>query len=228
MLYRNRAYAKLRGKGLEVGALHQPAQLPSSAEVVYFDAQRKSEAVQLFKEIPAESIVDPHFVGNLDADGLMVFPDGTFDFVIICHVIEHLSNPLFAIRETFRVLRTGGLGIIAVPDKRYTFDKLRENISWEHLLQDYQAGTKVSSDEHYIDFLKSAHADIFPQLERELPLHVAHARSRREHTHAWDSPTFRDHLTRTLSMFGIQADPVEESAGEENQFEYFGVWKKRT
>ncbi len=39
------------------------------------------------------------------------FPDGRFDVVISDHVIAHLPDPRRAIREAFRVLKTGGLSI---------------------------------------------------------------------------------------------------------------------
>lgn len=226
MTHRESVYLSLRGHGLEIGALHEPAPVPGATKITYYDTRRKAESVALFPEIPAERIVDPEFVGNLDVDGLRCFADATFDFVIISHVIEHLSNPVLAIREVFRVTKPLGHVVIAVPDKNFTFDRLRPSVSWAHLWDDYLQARTVSSDEHYIEFLKSAHADVFPELEKNLAHHVARVRSRCEHTHAWDSAVFRQILGSALDHLRISARPVHEWNGAQTQLEYFSLWQK--
>ena len=50
-------------------------------------------------------------------------------------------------------------------------------------------------------------------------------RGRREHCHVWDSASFRDFLVRSIRIAGSPARPVYESAGDQNEFEYFGVWE---
>lgn len=46
---------------------------------------------------------------------LLPFPDETFDVVLACDVLEHLSDDAAASREVFRVLRPGGQFLITVP-----------------------------------------------------------------------------------------------------------------
>ena len=58
--------------------------------------------------------------------------DNTFDFVILNHVIEHVANPINAIKEIFRVTR--GLVVISAPDKHFTFDKQRQLTPFDHLM----------------------------------------------------------------------------------------------
>lgn len=55
-------------------------------------------------------------VGTLDK---LPFADGEFDLVIMRHVIEHTPAPLTALVELKRILRPGGLVLIAVPDLEY-------------------------------------------------------------------------------------------------------------
>jgi ubiquinone/menaquinone biosynthesis C-methylase UbiE len=57
-------------------------------------------------------------VYNLDInEQSLPFDNGTFDVVIASHVVEHLSNMDYAVREMDRVLKTGGILLIAVPSK---------------------------------------------------------------------------------------------------------------
>ena len=52
----------------------------------------------------------------LSADELYTFPGTVFDIVIAKHVVEHLSHPEQAIGEMSRVLKSGGLLILATPN----------------------------------------------------------------------------------------------------------------
>jgi SAM-dependent methyltransferase len=44
------------------------------------------------------------------------FPSGHFDAVIIWHVLEHLADPVTVLDEVARVVRPGGLLLVAVPN----------------------------------------------------------------------------------------------------------------
>lgn len=53
---------------------------------------------------------------DIDIDELP-FENDSFDVVVASHVLEHLQNPDFAIREMSRVLKKGGLLIVGTPIK---------------------------------------------------------------------------------------------------------------
>ncbi|MDX8412126.1 MAG: class I SAM-dependent methyltransferase [Mariprofundaceae bacterium] len=60
------------------------------------------------------------------------FSDNSFDIVIIWHVLEHLNDPAQTIRTIERILRPGGLFVIAVPN----FGSLQARVfkrHWFHL-----------------------------------------------------------------------------------------------
>jgi 2-polyprenyl-3-methyl-5-hydroxy-6-metoxy-1,4-benzoquinol methylase len=60
------------------------------------------------------------------------FSEGFFDAVIIWHVLEHMDDPMLTIRETARILRTGGMLAVAVPN----FGSFQARVfreSWFHL-----------------------------------------------------------------------------------------------
>jgi SAM-dependent methyltransferase len=52
----------------------------------------------------------------LSGDMPYAFPEAVFDIVIAKHVVEHLSNPDQAVAEMGRVLKPGGLLILATPN----------------------------------------------------------------------------------------------------------------
>ena len=55
--------------------------------------------------------VDAVHVDNTDIS----FDDNTFDAIISIHVLEHIEDDMKAIKETYRVLRSGGWALIAIP-----------------------------------------------------------------------------------------------------------------
>lgn len=78
-------------------------------------------------------------------------PDHTLDYLCSSHVIEHLPDPLAAIREWHRVLRPGGWLYLVAPDKRYTFDVTRPVTPAKHLLNDFLRGTTARQSAEHID-----------------------------------------------------------------------------
>lgn len=44
------------------------------------------------------------------------FGDGSFDYVVMLEVIEHLQNPYFVLREINRVLKTEGILLLSTPN----------------------------------------------------------------------------------------------------------------
>ena len=51
--------------------------------------------------------------------------DGSIDFVLTSHVLEHMHNPIEALREWARVTRPGGFVFAIIPHPDRTFDKGR-------------------------------------------------------------------------------------------------------
>lgn len=52
-----------------------------------------------------------------DVSGVLPFDDGAFGCVVARHVLEHLIDPVAALLEWKRVLKTGGKLILALPDQ---------------------------------------------------------------------------------------------------------------
>jgi len=61
------------------------------------------------------------------------YPDASFDLVLTSDTLEHVPDPRLALRETRRVLRTGGRHVFTVPhDPRRERTRSREGLPAQH------------------------------------------------------------------------------------------------
>lgn len=148
-----------------------------------------------------------------------------FDFVIVNHTLEHVANPIRVIENVWGAIKEGGLFVLSVPDKDYTFDRARPLTTYEHLLADYFRRETVPNDDHYVDYLAHVHPEAF--VDRDTFMSALElTRNRREHVHVWDSVTFRKHLVNIMRFLNIRASIVFEADGGQNQCEYFAILRK--
>ncbi|MFH1367771.1 MAG: methyltransferase domain-containing protein [Elusimicrobiota bacterium] len=52
------------------------------------------------------------------------FEDNSFDVITIWHVLEHLTDPMATIREVYRILKPGGIFLLALPNLNNYFFRL--------------------------------------------------------------------------------------------------------
>jgi SAM-dependent methyltransferase len=114
--------------GLELGPLHDPVVSKSEAPVLYADHANTEALKEQYAHtpgVPNSDIVDVDVIWG--ADGAASLPDHSLDYVIASHVVEHIPNLLGWLGHVHRVLKSGGILGLAVPDRRFTFDfKRRE------------------------------------------------------------------------------------------------------
>jgi SAM-dependent methyltransferase len=167
----------LRGDGIEIGAMHNPLKVPPAARVKYVD---RVDQVALARDHPelGSKLVKVDIVD--DGERLGTVSDSSQDFVIANHFVEHCQNPIQALCSMLRVLRSGGILYLAIPDKRYTFDKDRPVTPIEHLKRDFQEGPAWSRRQHYeewtalVDRVRGeaeVEGRIRELMDREAPIH---------------------------------------------------------
>jgi hypothetical protein len=83
------------------------------------------------------------------------FQDASYDFVLSCHNLEHIANPVKALREWIRVLKPGGSLILVLPDGRKTFDWRRPATAVSHMLDDYRANVAEDDLTHLEEILST-------------------------------------------------------------------------
>ena len=80
--------------------------------------------------------------------------DGQYDFLLSSHSLEHHANVIKTLKEWKRVVKAGGLLLIIVPEKRFTFDHKREYTKFEHFIEDEKRGTEEDDLTHLEEILK--------------------------------------------------------------------------
>lgn len=89
-----------------------------------------------------------------DAIDMKMINDDSYDFLLSSNNLEHIANPLKALHEFRRIVRTGGVILIAVPIKEKTFDHRRNYTTFEHILSDYKNEIKEDDLTHLDEILE--------------------------------------------------------------------------
>lgn len=139
------------GRGIEIGALHFPMRLPPESQVRYVDRFPVDALRRQYPELADMPLVDVDIVD--DGETLGTLPDSSEDFVIAAQFIEHCQNPLRALVNMLRVVRTGGFVLITAPDKRQTFDKDRPVTDNGHILEECLRGPGMNTFRHYCEWV---------------------------------------------------------------------------
>lgn len=76
-----------------------------------------------------------------------------YDFVISSNCLEHVANPVKALRSWLEILKEGGVLLLIVPNKKNNFDRRRPDTPFEHLMQDYEHEVTEDDNTHYEEIL---------------------------------------------------------------------------
>ena len=196
----------LIGAGVELGPGHHPMPLLfSDATVRYVDRWDPEENRALFPDVAdGSTFTTPDVIANLDVDRLSALTDESQDFVIASHLLEHLANPLAQLEDMHRVLKRGGVALIFLPDRRYTFDRQRSPTPLEHVIADYRDHVTVVSDEHLEDHLRKTGVWQDSWTAKDRRREFAFNRDRSIHAHCWSEDEFLPVLEHTILAMGLR------------------------
>ena len=128
-----------------------------------------------------------------DATNLFFAADETMDFVCSSHLLEHLANPLKAIAEWKRVIKTDGIIYAGVPNKRYTFDHKRHRTPLNHLIEDFEKDVDQTDKTHIQEYLEKWNKkDGECDDKKQLKAHVMENTESRVHHHVWITDDVKD------------------------------------
>ena len=108
---RNISHYKKGGNFLDVGfGLGEQLYIAQRLGFVVYGTEFDMDCIRFFKNILPEANL---FNGNLTE---AAYQDDFFDTVNVCHVIEHLIDPVDYVKELKRITKPGGILIISTPD----------------------------------------------------------------------------------------------------------------
>jgi len=206
---------ELRGRGIEIGALDSPLPVPPGVEVAYVDVLTREECLRHYPELPDhDAVIDPDIIAA--ADDLAVIPDASQDFLIACHLLEHMADPIGTLEGWYRVLKRGGLIFLILPDKRHTFDRPRSRTTLDHLIADHREppGTPArdrrdfEAYREWVRYSKSlrteAQIDFWAELLQRAGYNI--------HFHCWIPEDIRELVDHVSRAEGIPLEIVREGS----------------
>jgi len=209
------ATSYLAGEGIEIGGLHNPLKVPAGARVRYVDRMSVPDLRAHYPELAKRDLVHVDIVD--DGERLTTVGDASQDFVIANHFLEHCEDPLRTLQHHFRVLKEGAVLFLSIPDKRYTFDMLREVTPLEHLERDFREGPAWSRDRHFLEWAERVEHLTDPAAIRARADELEQ-RNHSIHFHVWimeDMVDLLRHLPRLLAVrFSIEC--IMRNEGEVN------------
>jgi SAM-dependent methyltransferase len=130
----------MKGYGLEIGGSSGffRTELPVYAEMEACDNVNFAKHT-IWGDVGEDYIVDGKKYGKQyisEATDLRLTEK--YDFVLSSNVIEHIANPLKAVREWINVLKPGGVIVIVAPKKESNFDHRRAITDFSHLIRDFE------------------------------------------------------------------------------------------
>lgn len=228
---RRRLARHMSGHGVELGPGHCPFYLPFPGTTrTFVDRWEPEENRALFPELgDSAPFPKPDVVANFDTDRLAPLGDESQDFVVASHVLEHLAEPLGFLAEIHRVLVPGGLALILLPDRRYTFDRVRPPTSLAHLIEEHDGEVTEVDDDHVREFLLATSPDDVPEDDAGWPEAIQLQRRRSIHVHCWSEdefPEVLDHCIRRLGQRWELVDAIDVVDGSSDGIEFGYVLRR--
>jgi len=201
----NRYLARqLHGRGMEVGALWRRFPVPRHARVWYVDRLSHDGLEQHYPELK-DSILKIDLMG--EAVQLPVRP-ASLDFLIASHVLEHLPFPLLALQSWYEALAPGGVLLLKVPDKRFTFDIHRARTPLAHLLAEHDNPKQFDSHAHYADWVENVGGKNPTAPDFETEVQNLMDRDYSIHFHVWTDEDVQEMIDFTRQKWRLNWQPT--------------------
>lgn len=105
----------------------------------------------------------PGYQHIAEATALVDVASEEYDFVLSSHMLEHAANPIRALLEWKRLLLPGGMLVLLLPDRRYTFDHQRPVTTMHHLIADFETDMQETDLTHLPEILALHDLDRDPE-----------------------------------------------------------------
>jgi SAM-dependent methyltransferase len=126
-------------KGIEIGG---PSQ--STGQLIYHNASSMDNVIFSEETVWSNNTSTYNYYqekqGNViicDAVNLSSVKNDTYEFCFASHSLEHIANPIKAVKEWIRVIKPGGHVVLILPEKSVCFDHNRNISSFTTLVDQY-------------------------------------------------------------------------------------------
>lgn len=116
------------GRGLEIGPSHSPITPKREGfRVKILDHMDRKGLLRRFEGhgVDLDAIEEVDFVWNGESYSELVGEQSCFDWIIASHVVEHTPDLIGFLRDCEGLLAEDGVLSLAIPDKRFCFDRFR-------------------------------------------------------------------------------------------------------
>ena len=143
-------------RGLELGPLHHPIVERDGTQVLYVDhadtatLRQKYEGHDIGEIVEVDVVWDRRLAAALGERG----PVG---YVVASHVIEHVPDLVGWLAEVAEVLAVGGVLSLAIPDKRFCFDRRRAETQLADVVEAHLQARRRPSARQVFDFWSGLH-----------------------------------------------------------------------
>jgi SAM-dependent methyltransferase len=138
-----------------------------------------------------------------EATNLDQINSSTYDFLLSSNCLEHIANPLEAIKEWKRIIKDGGFILLVLPNKENNFDHNRPVTTFEHLLDDYKNKITEHDLTHLDEILALHDLSMDPpagNLEEFRLRSLDNFNNRTLHHHVFDIPL----MTKILEYYELE------------------------
>ena len=150
--------------GLEIGPLMTPIVRKEEGSVFYIDHADTETLRSKYTHddgVDVSKIVEVDMVWGTNSLQDCIGHDRKVDYVVNSHVIEHVPDLVSWLQEIYSVLRPDGQLRMAIPDRRFTFDFLRRELTLGEALDAYIRRTRVPLPRAILDhFLHYTEIDL--------------------------------------------------------------------
>lgn len=195
--------AYLHGEGIEIGALHNPLSVPNGVRVRYVDRMSNEDLLKQYPDLQGQPLVPVSMVS--DGERLTGIEDGSQDFIIASHFLEHCQNPIGTLIQFFRVLRPNGVAYLKIPDKRFTFDRERPLTTLQHVWDDHELGPECHRREHFEEYVRFVH-HVTDDAEVQRQAQMLMDQDFSIHYHVWTQQEFLELLLSIRQPIGFEIE----------------------
>jgi predicted SAM-dependent methyltransferase len=170
-------------KGLEFGPLSRPIVRPEEGDIRYIDHAPTEELRKKYVINDGHNVdefVEISYIWNGGRRLRDVIDDGTvFDYALASHVIEHVPDVVGWLNDILSVLKDDGVLGLAIPDKRYTFDRYRTPTSaaifLDHWMRQPRVHTAQQLFDHFSQVVKVGNNEIMALFDGKDPVTERHS-----------------------------------------------------